>query len=521
MHRSGDVEAAGERPGSSPSRRRHLAAAVAALALVAAGCSSSDAGGPGTADRPATTTTAPARPDGPAARITPLTGGAGIRLVSPQAGPDLAAAGYTETEYTASGTARAYAAVGELPADGRFTLKTTTSAPYETRIVVRRPKADADFNGTAVVEWLNVSSGADVAPDWTYMAEEIVRSGYAWVGVSAQRIGVEGGPVLVETPASDQLGAGKGIKHLDPARYGALHHPGDAYSYDLYTQVARALRFDGASNPLHDLRVRRLLAVGESQSAVTLTTYADGVQPLTRAFDGFLIHSRAGAAAPLGEPDKGIDLATSLGNQVARIRTDLDVPVLTVETESDVLGLLGFVRARQPDSARFRLWEIAGTAHADTYQLGAAVDLVDCGEPINDGQQVFVLRAALHALGAWVARGVAAPKAPRLETVGSGDGASYATDDVGNVTGGVRTPAVDAATDVLSGLPAPGSSLFCQLMGHTEPVPANQLAATYRNRAAYLSAYEQALGHALAVGYLLPADRDEILADAHPERFPA
>ena len=70
-------------------------------------------------------------------------------------------------------------------------------------------------------------------------------------------------------------------------------------SYDLYTQVGRALRASDATNPLADLDVERLLAVGESQSAFALTTYVDGVQPLTNQFDGFLIHSRGGAAAPL------------------------------------------------------------------------------------------------------------------------------------------------------------------------------------------------------------------------------
>jgi len=45
---------------------------------------------------------------------------------------------------------------------------------------------------------------------------------------------------------------------------------------------------------------------------------------------------------------------------VARIRTDLSVPVLTFQTETDLpAGLLGYVDARQDDSTRFRLWEVA------------------------------------------------------------------------------------------------------------------------------------------------------------------
>ena len=50
------------------------------------------------------------------------------------------------------------------------------------------------------------------------------------------------------------------------------------------------------------------------------------------------------------------------------IRADLDVPVLTFQTETDLLFLQSRV-ARQDDTDRLRLWEVAGTAHADTYLL--------------------------------------------------------------------------------------------------------------------------------------------------------
>jgi hypothetical protein len=38
------------------------------------------------------------------------------------------------------------------------------------------------------------------------MADEIVRGGYAWVGVSAQHIGIEGGPVAVGRTAGGAHG---------------------------------------------------------------------------------------------------------------------------------------------------------------------------------------------------------------------------------------------------------------------------------------------------------------------------
>lgn len=83
-------------------------------------------------------------------------------LAAARPGPDLPAAGWLESEYVASGTATSYAA-GSMPTDGEFVLRPSLSADYATRIAVRRP--GGDWSGTLVVEWLNVSSGNDVAPD--------------------------------------------------------------------------------------------------------------------------------------------------------------------------------------------------------------------------------------------------------------------------------------------------------------------------------------------------------------------
>ena len=155
---------------------------------MSAGCGGGDSGGDDATPKDATSTTAastggdeagsteaPKRPDGPAGTFgDELTGGNGLSLLAAGELPDLAEAGYTEGEYPVSGTATGYKSDGELPADGTFKLIEQGSGEYNTRVVVRRPKDPANFNGTVVVEWNNVSSGADVAPDYTYMADEIV-----------------------------------------------------------------------------------------------------------------------------------------------------------------------------------------------------------------------------------------------------------------------------------------------------------------------------------------------------------
>ena len=415
------------------------------------------------------------------ASFAPLPAGA-VSLMSARPAPDYAALGYTESEYVVTGTARSH--VGD-------------SADFATRVVLRRPSDPARFSGTLVAEWFNVSSGQDAAPDWSYLEEEILRRGHAWVGVSAQYAGVEGGGGSVDTG----LGS-PGLKGNDPARYGELHHPGDTFMYDIFGQAVAGL----------DLAVDVRLAIGESQSAIALTTYVNEVHSTGPTFDGFLIHSRGGVAAPL-DPGQVLDMNEVLRGEPVTIRDDAGVPVLVVVTEGDLFDRIGFLPARQPDTDTFRLWELAGTAHADGHIIGEFEEFLGCEVPVNRGQQTFVLRAALRHLDAWARGGLPPPVADRLEV----DGDGFVHDDNGNVRGGVRTPRVDAPVEVLSGRPWPGASIACRLFGSTIALPAERLKELYADQGAYLAAYGRAADAAIEAGFALAEDRDELLADARPD----
>jgi len=480
-------------------------AGVAVCALVAAsGCS-----GDGSAGSSSSL--------GPAADLSEEISGGNGPIVGSASPARVEESGYVEREYVASGTASSYAATGPLSGDGRWTFEPDGTAPYRTRILVRHPANAADFSGTVVVEWLNVSGGLDSNPDYASFEEELTRQGHAWVGVSAQLIGVEGGPVIVLAPGAEDL-AGKGLQTLDPARYGSLEHPGDGYSFDIFTQVARALREGGSA--MGGLQPQRLLAAGESQSALALVTYYNGVQPLTRAFDGFFVHSRASVSLPLVGPGEYADLAGGFGATPAIFRTDLDVPVLNLQAESDVTGILDSVAVRQPDSDTFRLWEVAGTAHADAHLLGPIAAALDCGTPINDGPLHLVAKAALRSLDQWVRTGEPPPEAPRLD-VTSGDPPEIRRDADGIALGGIRTPPVDVPVDALSGVPGPKPDLLCILLGSTTSLPAERLAQLYPSREDYEQRYETAADEVIEAGFVLEDDRDALLAFADPSGIAA
>jgi hypothetical protein len=284
---------------------------------------------------------------------------------------------------------------------------------------------------------------------------------------------------------------------------------------------------------LGGLRPRAVIAEGESQSAFRLTTYIDAVQPIAKAYDGFLVHSRAagGFIAPLSQPPQA-DVPTP---DVVLYRPDLTVPVLTVQTESDLV-LLGSVAARQPDTARLRLWEVAGTAHADDYlaNIGAAdngdgtvaakalTDMLDpptgtiaftCDAPLNTGQAHYVLDAAQYAVNRWVTTGIPPAVAPRLNGTATDAGFTFTLDANGNVTGGIRTPSVDAPLARLSGLGQTGSQ-FCFLFGTTTPFDAAKLAALYPTHAQFVRKWAAAAYAGVAAGFIRPADAAELVVAA-------
>jgi len=478
-----------------------LAGAVVLLMATVGGSSTSTAAGETTRPRPA----------GPSAAFSDLSGGNGVFLGDPIP-VDLERAGYVEHEYVGSGTATSYTGSTPLAEDGRWSFAPDGTAPYRTRVLVRRPSDRARFSGTVVVEWLNVSGGVDADPEWSTTHEEILRRGDAWVGVSAQRIGVEGGPVLVRVDVPGSEAAGVGLKAIDPARYGSLEQPGDGFSFDIYTQVARAVR-SGAG--MAGARPKRVIAAGESQSAFALVTYYNGVQPLTKAFDGFFVHSRGGRWLPLVGPGESAGIAGAIGGTPTIFRTDQGTPVLDVQTESDITSVLNSYAARQPDSDRFRLWEVAGTAHADAHLLGSTAQYIQCAVPINNGPLHVVAKAGLRAIKTWVETGKAPPKAPRID-VASGASPQIQRNADGIAQGGIRTPPVDVPVAALSGAPGPNPSTICLLLGSTNPISPERLAQLYPSRAAYKQRYDGATDAAIKAGFVLPADRAALVAFADP-----
>ncbi len=427
---------------------------------------------------------------------------------------DLGARGYVAAEYFLEGEATRYrpAAGTDLGVDGRWSAEAAGSAPYRTRVLVYRPVDPERFNGTVVLHWNNVTAGYELFSGDT---PEILEGGYAFAGLTTQRVGIEGLP-----------GMSQGLRSWDPERYATLSIDSDDDSYDVFTQAARAVApdRDRTVDPLGGLDVERVVAMGSSQSAGRLATYVNAVHPLARAIDGFLLLIYFGSGTPLAVGDEVVNIvnptqafdARAVLRGSNRIRDDLGEPVMVVNSELEAIACHP---VRQPDTDRFRYWEAAGTCHVSrqSLDLRALKYARDFGTPlpmpadVNHISMAPLYDAGLHHLHRWVATGTAPPMAPLIDF--TGDPPEIVRDAHGIACGGVRLPQVEAPVAQNSAIPV-ADDIFSLLWGSSVPFPAAELAELYGDVATFVARFEAAARAAEAAGLLLARDVPTLVDEA-------
>ena len=447
---------------------------------------------------------------------------------------DLAKQGYVEEEFFIEGKANSYV----TPAGQTGSVK-DSGHPFKTRIAVRRPKSAAKFNGTVIVEWYNVSQGHDGEYDWFQSADHIVRNGYAWVGVSDQRVGVNS------------------LKEWSPARYGTLDVTDggkvadDSLCYDVFTAAALAIRGQGSADVLGGLKAARLIAIGHSQSANRLYIYFHSVHPLTaKVYDAVVLHGGGG-----------------------KVGGDLNVKVFKLLNETDVTGQ---ANNRQPDTDQYRQWEVAGTSHLDarfsrmmaglglrvsgmepvegspsltgpTISGGAGNGAAGNGDgvagtnvcknpPFSRIPEHYVLNALLDHTARWVKDGTPPPAAshielkelpplpPSAEPAGARGGRGpqgprweVVHDALGNAHGGIELSQHAVPTAANTGQNeggAAGGERNCNLMGSYFAWDDARLAMLYPSHAAYVAKVKEVTEKNLKAGYIVKADADVTIAEA-------
>lgn len=373
----------------------------------------------------------------------------GTRVVSDLARP------YVEEEFFVAGNADLFNYRSDPPAGPTDVVEVESDLPWKTRLIVRRPANPRAFNGTVVVEWWNSTAGFDTAPVWDPSAEYFAREGIIYVGVTNSNQALDyllGGCRLLGILPPSCLG-----------RYASLSLPDDGLAYEMMTQIASALRSGDPDGPIPPAyRVKRLFHAGESQQAGSVITYASAFHE-PGVNDGYFIQAGIRARRINGGPACGAedspafpDCTPRLAFPDTNVRTDLPVPVYQLITQTD-FETLGFnVFGRQPDTATYRYYEVAGGGHNTVHRdievippgiFGPNPVLLEdlCANEINttaDGP-VFV-NNVLNALWERMEKQVRFGRRPPAGRVMNDVEGVLVRDAYDNVTGGVRLPSLEA-----------------------------------------------------------------------------
>jgi hypothetical protein len=421
--------------------------------------------------------------------------------------------GGTEREYFFEGTATRYRLVDgatEYPTNGRWEVEPSDRQPFRTRMLVLRPADPSEFNGTVIVEWNNVSAGENFLLGRS--AAQLLKDGFAVVGVSAQFVGVEG---MQNMPFPS-------LKTENPQRYASMSHPSDDYSYDIFAQAGELLGPNRPhdSDPLAGLEVRHLIAKGGSQSGARLAGYLNGVHGVSSIYDAFLLMVYPNTPTALNGASAPAELPQTFGPNGFHLlewykhllRNDLEVPIIVLNSESEASEC---DPNSQPDTELVRWWEIAGTSHtgaADAEQLEAMGFAV--GTSVSFAPAV---RAALHALRRWLDSGEAPPHQPRL--LKEGTPPRFRRDEHGNAIDGIQWPdlAAPLATHAAERLGDDGTNV---LRGSSIPFTAEKISALYPDHATWLAKYKAAVGQLVQTGVILPDDGAAMVAKAEVRPLP-
>jgi len=188
----------------------------------------------------------------------------------------------------------------------------------------------------------------------------------------------------------------------------------------------------------------------------------------------------------------------------------------------------------------FRRYEVAGAAHAGPFEdrsFAMVADVKRAGgrtssgpdpecQPQNVTMSDFPVRYAFNAawrnLDAWVRKGIAPPRAERLQLLRNlkafAPDQAFVTDSFGNAQGGVRSTYVDVPT--VRWIGAKTGAFRCMFYGYQVKLPVADIRRLYPNHESYVQKVRTRADQLVQQRWLTPTDRDAIVREAEHAAIP-
>jgi L-ascorbate metabolism protein UlaG (beta-lactamase superfamily) len=467
---------------------------------------------------------------------------------------------FVEEEFLISGRANLY----DWPTAANQDLQIIyRDAPYTTRVLMRRPADLSKFSGNVYVEVMNPARGYDSSIVFSYMVDRILENGDAWVGISTGQVmaglkrydPVRYAPVNMlnpaplaqwacppaPTPAAGQAGGGGGGGQVAAPPSPRPQPLENGLRFDMFSQVARWVKSEDASNPLAPGQVDFVYMV--SHTGGDVGTYVASVAREARQpnggpiYDGYIIKTGSGVGALRNcgaGPSEGV-----FPGYHGRLP---GAPIIQLKMQSDVPN------QRRPDSDdpndTFRMYEVAGTTHSDRWpyrlfpvneEMRKMIDFetdldrgvvtenypygYSCnveGAIQNDFPLPYIVRGIMANLDALKRKGTPMPRTQPIKTVGeSYNRAPDVVDEHGNPIGGLRSVWVDVPTKTWY-VHIPGAFGTCYDMGYSVDWPLTKIQAVYGSIPNYVRLANASIDKMVAERIVTRADGEKIRAELLP-----
>jgi hypothetical protein len=264
------------------------------------------------------------------------------------------------------------------------------------------------------------------------------------------------------------------------------------------------------------LEVKKIFALGESQSGSRVLSYANGIQPIENIFDAVIIVASAGRGTDFLNEMAHVkkDGKTQVRNVASRVREDINCKVFVINTQTESLFLRNLV---QPDTDNIRSWQIAGASHSAPsfiediyhrmYRDGLINELsTNSAYDTNVVDWSYVVEAAMVQIQNWIDYGKEPPHIPAMQVISMIFG--YKTDKHGNVKGGVRLPELEV----------PVARYYVNMMktglgGYKIPFKEREMKKLYATHQDYVDKVTAAARAAEKAGIILPYRAEQYIRE--------
>lgn len=157
----------------------------------------------------------------------------------------------------------------------------------------------------------------------------MIQTNNTYITISTQTTNIKNKPNIIKPNYS--------LKKINPTHYKILKHPNNTYSFNIFTQINHLIKSTQPNNLLNPLTTKQIITINKSQSTTFLITYINTINPITKTYNNYLIHSQLNNITNLNNKIKLNNPQTPTIN--IHYHTNLKIPILNFITKNNLIKI--------------------------------------------------------------------------------------------------------------------------------------------------------------------------------------